>query len=90
MDLVSDDRQNDPEKVAEFPLSDWKMSSVFDERDRCTREWEAEVKQRTGQAGVEEYEKLMRGGKMFEERKIDRGYDIVNTWKVKETYCNDD
>lgn len=83
LDLVSEDRNHDLDKVAEFPLSDWKMSSIFDERGRDEKEWETEIKQRTGQAGVEEYEKLTRAGKLFEERKIARGFDIVNTWKIK-------
>jgi len=94
--MISEDRHpSEVEKGMEFPLrDDWKMSSVFDQSDWEENEWRTEIKLRTGQAGddeyAEKYDKLNRTGKKFEERKIERGFDIVNTWKMKRTYCNDD
>lgn len=43
-----------------------------------------------GKTGEKEIESLIKLGKKFEERKIDRGYDIVNTWKIKSTYLISD
>ena len=46
------------------------------------------LERRTGQAGIKEVEGYHKKGEPFVERKIDRGFDIVNTWKFKQTYLN--
>jgi len=43
---------------------------------------------RTGQAGIKEVEGYQKKGEPYVERKIDRGFDIVNTWKFQQKYLN--
>ena len=59
------------------------MQSVFDERDMGERYWESEMDRRTGKMAEKEIEGLVKGNKKVEEKKIDRGFDIMRTWDIK-------
>ena len=84
--MMSDEnKEGGNDKLEEFPLVSWKMSSIFDERKQGPEYWLA-IDRHTGKAAEKEIESMQKQSKKYEERKIDRGFDIVNTWKIKETY----
>ena len=66
------------------------MRSIFDERDKGEEYWAAIFDRRTGRTGQVESEMNQKMSKKLEERKIDRGFDILNTWKIKSTYLGQD
>lgn len=82
-------RKTDDELL--FPLSDWKMNSIFDEprkNDKGPQSYEyrryhAKLNRRKGLTGEEETRDLMRQNKKVEESKIDRGFDIHRTWNIR-------
>lgn len=78
------------DRIDEFPFSNWKMSSVFDERVLGEDYWSAIFDRRTGKTGQIESEINQKQNKKIEERKIDRGFDILNTWKIKSNYLGPD
>ena len=47
--------QGEP-KIEEFPLCNWKMRSIFDERDKGEEYWAAIFDRRTGRTGQYESE----------------------------------
>ena len=72
-----------------FPLSDWKIPSIFDENDMLRfPKYKADLNVRIGKAGEDQFKEFVKGTKPFVERKIDRGFDIINTWKFKDTYLS--
>ncbi len=79
-----------PAAVLTFPLSNWKMESIFDENDMINSKYQADLNVRIGKAGEDQYKELLKSEKPFVERKIDRGFDIINTWKFRDTYLNQD
>jgi len=87
---MSEEKQDNNDKAEEFPLCNWKMGSIFDERVKGVEYWTAIFDRRTGKAGQYEVENNKKLNKNYEERKIDRGFDIVNTWKIKSTYLGPD
>ena len=47
------------------------------------RYWEYEMDRRTGKTAEKEIETLVKANKKVEEKKIDRGYDIMRTWGIR-------
>ena len=72
--------------VDELPPCNWKMSSVFDQRDLNEAEFLAEMNVRTGRAPQTEAMREANARKKYEERTIDVSYDLQNTLKIKQTY----
>ena len=81
LDTMTDEERR-KEEDKEF-LTHWKMRSVFDERDLGERYWEGEMDRRTGKTAEKEVETLVKANKKVEEKKIDRGFDIMRTWDIK-------
>ena len=50
-------RRKSIEDSEEFPLSNWKMESIFDERDQMDDYWKG-LKRRIGHAAEEEIERF--------------------------------
>jgi len=87
-DLMSDDiKQMKEVEMEEFPLCSWKMTALFDERDQG-EDYQAQLERRTGKTGEKEFENLKKkqNTELVKEHQIDRGFDIVNTWKIKNKY----
>jgi len=82
VETMSDDNRRNDHDVEEFPLIPWKMSAIFDERDQGD-DYRQALDRRTGKTGQKEYE-----AQKQKNNKIDRGYDIINTWKIKSKYLN--
>ena len=74
----SDEHQN-PElgDLENFRMAGWKMTSVFDERN-ASSDYQEKLELREGKTA----ERLYREKKVTEEKKMDRGYDIVRTWDI--------
>ena len=58
-------------------MAGWKMTSVFDERN-ASSDYQERLELREGKTA----ERLYREKKVTEEKKMDRGYDIVRTWDI--------
>ena len=58
------------------------MDSIFDERD-MGEEYRIELDRRTGKTGEHEATHLVKNNKKLNELKVDRGFDIVKTWEIK-------
>ena len=82
-DKDSDDHMKKQEPdVVDFPLSEWRMASLFDEREMGEEYWQA-LDRRVGRQAEREVEVLQKQNKPVVEKKIDRGFDIVRTWDIK-------
>ncbi len=80
-----------PGAALTFPLSDWKMQSIFDENEMLKYpKYKADLNVRIGKAGEDQVKEFVKTNKAYVERKIDRGFDIINTWKFRDTYLNQD
>ena len=80
-----------PGAALSFPLSDWKMQSIFDENEMLKYpKYKADLNVRIGKAGEDQVKEFVRTNKAYVERKIDRGFDIINTWKFRDYYLNQD
>lgn len=80
------DGMNDEERRKEEEkdfVTQWKMKSVFDERELGERYWENEFDRRTGRTAEKDIEALLKANKKVEEKKLDRGFDIIRTWDIK-------
>ena len=67
------------------------MQSIFDENEMVKYpKYKADLNVRIGKAGEDQVEGFVKNNKPYVERKIDRGFDIINTWKFRETYLNQD
>lgn len=93
-DTFSEDQNPNPQVLGitlTFPLSNWKMQSIFDENEMVKYpKYKADLNVRIGKAGEDQVEGFVKNNKPYVERKIDRGFDIINTWKFRETYLNQD
>ena len=78
--MTDEERRKEDEKAF---TTHWKMQSVYDERDLGERFWEAEMDKRTGKTAEKEVETLVKANKKVEEKKIDRGFDIMRTWGIR-------
>ena len=64
-----------------YPLSDWKMTSIFDETDQpLDGEYWNDLRRKEGRNA----EELMKNKVKVNEKKLDWGYDILRTWKIED------
>ncbi len=67
------------------------MQSIFDENEMLKYpKYKADLNVRIGKAGEDQVKEFVKTNKAYVERKIDRGFDIINTWKFRDTYLNQD
>ena len=78
--MTDEERRKEEEK--EF-MTIWKMGSVFDERDRGEQYWEQEIDRRSGKTAEKDIEVLVKANKKVIDSKVDRGFDILRTWDMK-------
>ena len=80
-DVLSNDENKRVDELEEFPLSSWKMKSIFDENDQPEEYWQ-DLERRVGKTAQNEVNTLQKQNKMVIEKKIDRGFDIIRTWDI--------
>ena len=69
-------------------MTDWKMASIFDERDQNDDYWKA-LDRRVGRTAEKEVETMTKLNKKVNEKKLDRGYDIVRIWELQKVMNED-
>ena len=69
-------------------MSDWKMTSIFDERDQSD-DYSKQLDRRIGRTGEKEFETKTKLNQKVVEIKIDRGYDIHRTWDLQKVLHED-
>ena len=62
------------------------MRSIFDERDQGEQYWQG-LELRMGKTGERKVEEYQKNNKNFKEADINRGFDILRTWDIK-NYLN--
>lgn len=84
--MNSQEEQEENFITDELPPCNWKMTSVFDQRDLNEHEFNQEMAVRTGRLPQTVDMREANARKAYEERTIDVSYDLINTLKIKQTY----
>ena len=84
-DMMSEEnnKRADDKDVEEFPLSNWKMKSVFDETPlkKQGQRYENLLRYRQGFKGVFSEEEVLK--EMQDNETVVENFDIINIWKLK-------